>query len=83
MISYIQKCCSPFVSFIGDLLRSTLDGRESIDKLNENDVLNQVKLILAKRKETLQNDPNSRVWLQYMETIDILRSNIRAERTGA
>lgn len=72
-----------FYLILGDLLKSTLDGRQHIDKLYENQVLNHIKLSLTKKKQALQGDSNSRVWLQYIEMIDILRSNIRAERTGS
>ncbi len=64
------------------MLNSTLDGKQNIEKLHENQVLNRIKLSLKKKKQDLQGNANSRVWLQYMEMIDILRSNIRSERTG-
>lgn len=64
-------------------MKSTLEGRENIDKLNENELIKKIKLSLTNKKQTLQRDANSRVWLQYMDMLDILRSNLRSERTGA
>lgn len=59
-----------------------MDGRQDIDKLQENELLKQIKSSFFKKKEDLKKDKNSRLWLLYMEMIDILRSNIRADRTG-
>lgn len=72
-----------FRFILDDLLRRTLDGQQPIDKLHENDILKQIKLSMAKKKEGLKSDPNSRLWLQFMDMMDILRSNIRADRTGS
>lgn len=66
----------------GDLLKNTLDGSQDIEKLHENEVLQRINLSLEQKKQSLQVNANSRVWFQYMEMIDILRSNIRSERTG-
>lgn len=67
---------------LGDLLKSTLDGKQDIDKLNESELLQQIKLSFTKKKESLKNESTSRLWLLYMEMLDTLRSNIRADRTG-
>lgn len=67
---------------LGDLLKSTLDGHQDIDKLQENELIELIKSSFSKKKESLKKDTNSRLWLLYMEMIDILRSNIRADRTG-
>lgn len=65
-----------------DLLKDTLDGKQNVDDLRENEVLNQILRSIEVKKQSLRVDPTSRIWLQFMDMMDILRSNIRAERTG-
>lgn len=65
-----------------DLLKDTLEGKQNVDQLRENGVLNQILRSFAVKKQSLRVDPTSRIWLQFMDMMDILRSNIRAERTG-
>lgn len=84
MLSFQYAKFYPFVLYLlGELLKATLDGRQDIDKLHENEVLKEITLSISKKKESLKSDPNSRLWLQYMDAIDMLRSNIRADRTGS
>lgn len=63
-------------------MKCTLDGSQTIENIHENELLKQIKVGHAKQKQIYEKDRNSRVWLQYMDMLDIFRSNIRSERTG-
>lgn len=71
-----------YIFILGDLLRSVMDKSYDIDELESNEILKQLESSFSKKKGSLKKDSTSRLWLQYMDMIDNLKSNIRADRTG-
>lgn len=59
-----------------------MDGSENVNELKNNEVLKRIDLSFSNKKENLKSDATSRLWLQYMEMMDYLKSNIRADRIG-
>ena len=59
-----------------------MDKRVSPEDLEENSELQRLMEKLLQTKTELSTNWTSRLWLQYMNMIDILRRFLRAERTG-
>ena len=64
-----------------------IEGSVSADSICKHGVIAEINKALAEMKEHLKSSRTAKLWLQYMEMIDILRRYIlrryiRAERTG-
>lgn len=52
------------------------------DDLHLNELLKSLKKSFLKIKEKLQKHRTAKIWIQYMDMVDLLRDFIRSERTG-
>ncbi|KAL8569811.1 hypothetical protein ACOMHN_006537 [Nucella lapillus] len=64
------------------LLEDLLAGRMSSADVACDEALTAVSEKLEQQKEELAHKRTSALWLQYMKMVDILKSSIKAERTG-
>ena len=56
--------------------------KKSAEKLSSTSAIGKIKHLLHQQKESLQDNSTAKLWLQYMDMVDILRKSIKAERTG-
>ena len=63
------------------MLNDLLEGPVTADHLQGSNVLLEIKQAIENRK-ILATNPTAKLWLQYMEMIQILQQFIKAERTG-
>ena len=61
---------------------SLMDGHKSVEDLCMEDSLDQIKAKLDHLMTGLTASRTSKLWLQYMEMIKLLRNFLKAERTG-
>ena len=64
------------------LLEDFLAGRRSSADVTCDEVLNVISEKLEQQKQALAHKRTSALWLQYMKMTDILKSSIKAKRTG-
>lgn len=64
------------------LLDKLLNNDITVGEIQDADVLTQLEVQLRQRKEELKKYRTARLWIQYMDMVNILQSFIRAERTG-
>ena len=65
------------------LFKQMLEEKKSWEEVNENSVWESIReRVQATQVSLKERSRTSALWLQYMEMIDILRSFIKAERTG-
>ena len=58
------------------------DGTASLSEYAESDALRSIMEKLDAEKESLKDHRTAKLWLQYMEMVSLLRTFIKAERTG-
>ena len=63
------------------LLENLMKGEISTDNVASSDVINRFAESLQKKIKDLSESRTAKLWLQYLEMIDILHSFIKAERT--
>ena len=56
--------------------------KKSAEEVSSTSAISKIKRLLQQRKESLQDNRTAKLWLQYMDMVDILRKSIKAERTG-
>ena len=56
--------------------------KKSAEKLSSTSAIGKIKHLLHQQKESIQDNSTAKLWLQYMDMVDILRKSIKAERTG-
>ena len=64
------------------LYNNLIEGSVSADKICSDNVIVNISEAIAENKEQLKHSRTAKLWLQYMDMIDILRKYIRAERMG-
>ena len=64
------------------LYKKLMQGSMSADQICQSDLMNKIRDALQTEAEALKSSRTAALWLQYMEMVDILRSFIRAKRTG-
>ena len=64
------------------LIDQLLAGQISAQQAARDPVVERIAKTLAAHKSSLSNSRTSRLWLLYLEMIDILKMTIKAERTG-
>ena len=64
------------------LLENLMKGEISTDNVVSSDVINRFSESLQNKIKDLSESRTAKLWLQYLEMIDILLSFIKAERTG-
>ncbi|CAH3196081.1 unnamed protein product [Porites evermanni] len=52
------------------------------EEVSSASAISKIKHLLQQQKESLQDNRTAKLWLQYMDMVDILRKSIKAERTG-
>lgn len=67
---------------LGTLMKEVLAGKINAQNLESNDVLQRLASQLRSEVDVMKENRTSALWIQYMTMIDILRSFIKAERTG-
>lgn len=65
-----------------NLMNRLLDGEIELAEIQRSNVLNEIERSLDEQKQKMHSFPTSRLWIQYMEMISILKQFIKAERTG-
>jgi hypothetical protein len=71
------------VSELETLFEKISKGEMSLDEVVENLVLRRLKTLYdAKKNILINNSRTAKLWINYMEYIDIVKMFIRAERTG-
>ena len=63
------------------LYKEMMEGGD-IELLCKSEVVGRYENAIALQKESLQGSRTAKLWLQYMDMVDILRKYIRAERLG-
>lgn len=66
----------------GTLYDDIMAGSISVDSLQNSDILQSISQQIEEAKKTMEDRRTARLWLQYMEMVDILFKFIKAERTG-
>ena len=56
--------------------------KKSAEEVSSASAISKIKHLLQQQKESLQDNRTAKLWLQYMDMVDILRKSIKAERTG-
>ena len=56
--------------------------KKSAEEVSSASAINKIKHLLQQQKESLQENFTAKLWLQYMDVVDILRKSIKAERSG-
>ena len=56
--------------------------KKSAEEVSSTSAISKIKHLLQQQKESLQDKRTAKLWLQYMDMVDILRKSIKAERTG-
>ena len=64
------------------LLENLMKGEISTDNVASSDVINRFSESLQNKIKDLSESRTAKLWLQYLEMIDILHSFIKTERTG-
>ena len=65
-----------------ELIDDLMSNKVSLQSLQECDTIEAISQKLSKKKEDLLPRRTAKLWLQYLEMVDILLSHIKAERTG-
>lgn len=68
-----------------ELYKKLIDGARMIEEVKSADVLHKIAEKLESKQSCMQNQRTAVLWIQYMQymhMVDILRTLIRAERTG-
>ena len=56
--------------------------KKSAEEVSSTSAISKIKHLLQQQKESLRDKRTAKLWLQYMDMVDILRKSIKAERTG-
>ncbi|KAK7111484.1 hypothetical protein V1264_011106 [Littorina saxatilis] len=64
------------------LFDKVLNKKMAVEELDDSPELIKIEQMLLQTKEHLQGQRMAKLWLQYMNMIDIMRRFLRAERTG-
>ena len=56
--------------------------KKSAEEVSSASAISKIKHLLQQQKKSLQDNRTAKLWLQYMDMVDILRKPIKAERTG-
>lgn len=64
------------------LLEKLMNNDITVGEIQDADVLIQLEVQLRQRKEELKKYRTARLWIQYMDMVNIIQRFIRAERTG-
>ena len=67
---------------LSQMFEEVTSGRIAIADVQSSPLVQQVSDILLATKKCLQTSRNSKLWLQYMDMVDIIRKFLKAERTG-
>ncbi len=66
----------------GVLFEDLMQGLVSVDQVCCSEAIIRIGNALEATKESLISSRTARLWMQYMDMVDVLRKFIRAERTG-
>ena len=58
------------------------EGTRSADDTSTEPILDKITKVLETQKKSMSNDRTAKLWLQYMDMVEILRKFIKAERMG-
>ncbi|KAK6186089.1 hypothetical protein SNE40_008194 [Patella caerulea] len=78
----IQDHVDKDVDVIASLYDQLLSKAIGVEDISNHPVFDNVRSKLERHKRELLQYPTAGMWIQYMETVDILRRFIKAERTG-
>ena len=67
---------------VKDILESLMQGKTSMEYVCQSHDLEDVRWKILEAKSSVSNSRTGKLWLQYLEMIEILRTFIKAERTG-
>ena len=70
------------VDILQNMIKDALNGTLDIRAIKSNSVLQVVNEELEQKKEMMKENRTATLWLQYLDLIDILKQQIRAERLG-
>ena len=70
----LQEAHAPYADF---MVR-----KKSVEEVSSPSAINKIKHLLQQQKQSLQGNRTAKLWLQYMDMVDIMRKSIKAERTG-
>lgn len=65
-----------------ELMTSLLPGSVTVAEVESNEVLDRFGENLDKKKDALRSLKTSKLWMQYLDMVDIVRNFIKGERTG-
>ena len=65
-----------------DLYDDAISGKISVDSLENSEVLHDISKKIEAEKKAMHNRRTARLWLQYLDMVQILLTFIKAERTG-
>lgn len=65
-----------------DLYDDLMKRRKSAQEVANDSIISKIQVLLEEMKNDLSKNRNAKLWLQYMDLVDILRRFLRAERTG-
>ena len=67
---------------VTDILESLMQGEISMEYVSQSHDLEYVRRKILEAKSSVSNSRTGKLWLQYLEMIEILHTFIKAERTG-
>ena len=79
---FLESTENDLLKQVSVLYNNMIEGSVSADKICSDNVIVKISEAIAEKKEQLKYSRTAKLWLQYMDMIDILRKYIRAERTG-
>ena len=65
-----------------ELYKKLIDGTHTAEEVKSEHILHKIAEKLESKRSCMQNQLPAVLWIQYMHMVDILRTFIRAERTG-
>ena len=76
------ELCQEHLTEATSLLQDINDGNISIDDAQDKPVLKQIRDIVMQETKNMDGMKTSKLWLQYIEMVDLVKKLTKAERTG-
>ena len=73
--------CAEFQEF-SKLLDESISGERTLDDLDQSQVIQEMVHKIGKFKEEMQSSRTTKLWIQYINMVDIFLEFIKAERIG-
>ena len=73
--------CAEFQEF-SKLLDESISGERTLDDLDQSQVIQEMVHKIEKFKEEMQSSRTTKLWIQYINMVDIFLEFMKAERTG-